>query len=102
MDGQLTLQDALQAFVQAYLYSFSYGETRKNYYCGITDDLDRRAKEHNATFIKTMTADRFESAQKLEQALHDAGFDTGKQVGNGEEDSVYIYMYKKIPGVTKE
>lgn len=100
--GELTLNDALQAFMQAYFHSYSYGETRKSYYCGITDNLDRRSKEHNAIFIKTMTADTFEGAKKLEQALYDAGFDTGSQVGNGTENSVYIYMYKKIPGVTKE
>lgn len=100
--GVLTLNDALQAFIQAYLYSSSYGETKKDYYCGITDDLERRAGEHHATFIKTMTVNTFEDAKELEQALHDAGFDTGEQVGNGTEDSVYIYMYKKIPGETVE
>ena len=100
--GELTINDALQAFIQAYLYRYSYGETRNNYYCGITDDLDRRSKEHNASFIKTMEADTFEGAKKLEKALDEAGFDAGDHVGNGTEKSVFIYMYKKIAGVTKE
>ena len=99
---KLTLNDALQAFVQAYLNSFNYGETRKDYYCGVTNDLERRAKEHNTEFIKTMKADKFENAQELEQALCDAGFDTGDKTGNGQEDSVYIYMYKKVSGKTIE
>jgi hypothetical protein len=100
--GELTLNDALQAFIQAYLGNYSYGETRNSYYCGITDDLDRRSKEHNATFIKTMEADTFEGAKELEKALDRVGFDAGDHVGNGTEKSVFIYMYKKIPGVTKE
>lgn len=38
----------------------------------------------------------------MEQALHDEGYDTGKTVGVGQQDSVNVYMYRKIPGVTKE
>lgn len=34
--------------------------------------------------------------------MHAEGFDTGKQLGNGQEDSIYVYVYKKIPGVTNE
>lgn len=102
MDAKLTLDDELQAFIHAYRCNFSSGETKMDYYCGITDDLTRREKEHNATFVKKISTDSFKSAKDLEQALHEAGFDTGKQVGNGNEDSVFVYMYKKIPGVTKE
>lgn len=44
----------------------------------------------------------FDNAKKLEAKMHDEGFDTGKQIGNGQEDSIYVYVYKKISGVTNE
>lgn len=49
-----------------------------------------------------MKADTFEGAKELEKKLDEVGFDAGDHVGNGTEKSVFIYMYKKIPGVTKE
>ena len=44
----------------------------------------------------------FEEAKIVEKALHEKGYYTGKQLGNGDEDTVHVYMYKIIPGVTKE
>lgn len=40
--------------------------------------------------------------KKVEKLLHEKGYCTGKQLGNGNEDSVYVYMYRKINGVTIE
>ena len=31
-----------------------------------------------------------------------AGYDTGKQLGDGNENSIYVYLYRKIPGSTIE
>lgn len=89
-------------FELAYMSNFKYGETKRNYYCGITNDLERRAKEHNANFILTKEMKSFEEAKIVEEALHAKGYCTGKQLGNGDEDTVYVYMYKIIPGVTNE
>ena len=89
-------------FELAYISNFKYGETKRNYYCGITNDLERRAKEHNANFILTKEMKSFEEAKIVEEALHEKGYYTGKQLGNGDEDTVHVYMYKIIPGVTIE
>ena len=72
------------------------------FYCGITNNLDRRDGEHNTKRLGAIKCDSFDKAKKLEKMMHDEGFDTGKQLGNGKEDSVYVYVYKKIPGVTNE
>lgn len=89
-------------FELAYMNNFKYGETKRNYYCGITNDLERRAKEHNTTFITTAKVNSFEEAKIVEEALHKKGYCTGKQLGNGNEDTVHVYMYKIIPRVTIE
>lgn len=98
----MTKQEVVAEFQEAYSRNACLFEDESDFYCGITNDLKLRAQQHNATFLLTFTANSFEAAKKLEQALHDAGFDTGKQLGNGQEDSVHVYMYKKIPGVTRE
>lgn len=56
------------------------------------------------TFVSTAitTQKDFETAKKLEAKMKDEGFDTGKQLGNGQEDSKFVYVYKKINGVTNE
>ena len=77
-------------------------KTFGNYYCGITNDIDRREGEHNATYLGYVKAQSFDAAKRLEAQMHAEGFDTGKQLGNGQEDSIYVYVYKKIPGVTNE
>lgn len=98
----MDLAAILARFEYAYMHNFQYDETKKNYYCGITNDLERRAKEHNATFIMTTKVNNFEEAKIVEEALHKKGYCTGKQLGNGNEDTVHVYMYKIIPGVTIE
>lgn len=73
-----------------------------NYYCGITNDVARRESEHKTSFLGSIECKDFETAKKLEAKMKDEGFDTGKQLGNGQEDSKFVYVYKKINGVTNE
>lgn len=68
----------------------------------LTNDIERRTKEHNTEFIKTIKAYKFENAQELEQALSDAGFDASDKTGNGQEDHVCFYIYKRVFGKTIE
>lgn len=76
---------------------------RSDFYCGITNDLKRRAKEHGIDdFHMCAKCSSFKVSSKAEGLLAVKGFDCGAQQGNGDEYSVYIYMYEKIPGVTKE
>lgn len=66
-----------------------------SFYCGITNDLETRASQHNAQLLGWVNAKTFEQAKKLEARMHDEGFDTGEQLGHGIEDSIYVYVYKK-------
>lgn len=65
------------------------------YYCGITNNVDRREGEHSANYLGYVSCKSFEVAKQLEARMHDEGFDTGDQLGHGQEDSIYVYVYKK-------
>lgn len=68
-----------------------------SYYCGITNNVDRREGEHKANYLGYVKAKDVDAAKRLEARMHEEGFDTGGQlgIGNGREDSVYVYVYKK-------
>lgn len=65
------------------------------YYCGITNDIERRVREHNAECLGYIKAETAQDAKDLEVLMHEEGFDTGDQLGNGSSDSVYVYVYRK-------
>ena len=65
------------------------------FYCGITNNVDRREGEHNTDYLGYVNCKTFEVAKRLEARMHDEGFDTGDQLGHGQEDSRYVYVYKK-------
>ena len=91
------LDDFLKAFADSNLSIY-----KSDYYCGITDNLDRRAKEHNVDgYCLTMNLITFEAARVIEQKLSTLGFDCGNQIGNGNENSVYVYMCYKAPDFKK-
>ena len=98
----MTIQQAVEEFNKVFQKNKGFLEGKDDFYCGITNDIERREQEHNAEILYCVKANSFEKAKELEQALHDEGYDTGAQVGNGQEDSIYVYIYKKIPGVTQE
>lgn len=75
---------------------------RSRFYCGITNDLDRRMSEHNATALAWVESNNTHAATDLEAKLGELGFDIGRNPGNGStDDTVYVYMFKKLPGITK-
>lgn len=69
--------------------------TFHSYYCGITNNVERREGEHKADYLGYVKAKDAEAAKRLEARMHDEGFDTGAQLGNGQDDSVFVYVYKK-------
>ncbi len=86
-------------FENAYLIVFKPGDLKNDYYCGVTDDLERRAAEHKIEvkdYVYTYKCDTSERALSVEKALCESGFDTGKETGHGQKNSIYIYMYRKI------
>lgn len=114
---KLSLEDAIEVFENAYYSNSSNNTTipdaaqrlfmaghplltakipRKNFYCGITNDLNRRMGEHNAKPLVWVKARNQENAIMLEEALGEKGYDIGSVAGNGAaDDSVIVYMYKK-------
>ncbi|MEH2791450.1 hypothetical protein V7T18_12410 [Segatella copri] len=98
---KLTEKQILNEFLKAFADS-NLSIYKSDYYCGITDDLNRRAKEHNVDgYCLTMNLITFEAARDIEQKLSSLGFDCGDQLGNGNEKSVYVYMCYKSPGFKK-
>ena len=75
-----------------------------NYYCGITNDIARRESEHNAKFLGYIKVENVHIARSIEIAMkHHYGYDTGRRAGNGgTSDSVFVYIYRKIPNKTIE
>ena len=103
--ADLTMKEAIQKFIDAFVKDGGnkYSRTSMNgYYVGITDDLYRRSKEHNATFLYSVKAKTKEDAVELEDELGELGFDNGDRPGNGaKDDTVNVYIYKKTKD-TKE
>mgnify|MGYP004654311923 FL=1 len=98
---KLTEKQILNEFLKAFADS-NLSIYKSDYYCGITDDLNRRAKEHNVDgYCLTMNLITFEAARDIEQKHSSLGFDCGDQLGNGNEKSVYVYMCYKSPGFKK-
>lgn len=92
----MTINQALEKFNAVYWNNRKVGDTKFNFYCGITNNLERRNTEHNISeVLYYVTADTFDRAKELEALLHDAGYDTGEKLGNGTDDSTIVYMYRK-------
>ena len=66
----MSIKEAVVWFNQHYDESRKTGDTKNNFYCGITWVLERRANEHNASFICHTKCDTFDTAQELEKQLH--------------------------------
>ena len=101
----LKVKCIVSLFSENYTSKWKTGETKKDYYCGITNDLDERASWHRIPekqYVYTYKCDSFETSSQVEKALQDAGFYVGSEAGHGKDDSVYVYMYRIIPGVTRE
>ena len=72
---------------------------RKRVYIGVTNDIYRRAREHNISIDEIIfyaqTAAQWVAA-KVEEIAHEQGFEIGdvKHGGNGTSSySIYVYAY---------
>jgi len=78
-----------------------------NWYCGIASDPNQRLfNDHNvpkekgkAWWIKE-NANSEQDARDTEERLLSLGFDGGE--GGGDNTTIYVYVYKKIRGITQE
>lgn len=88
-------------------HASSEGSGYKNWYCGIAADVHQRLhSDHNvpqgqnvAWWIKRNASSEVD-ARDTERYLLSLGFDG--DTGGGDYQTVYVYAYKKIPGITKE
>lgn len=99
----MTITETVEWFNSIFELNKTFGDDKSCFYCGITSNLEERRIQHKVNqFLGTTRCDTFDTAKKLERAMHDEGYDTGKQLGNGTDESIYCYLYKKVPNVTKE
>ena len=90
-----------------YLSDFNFNEdkTKGDYYCGITNNLDKRMDEHRRNDFEIVEDKVFawncknvEVAAEVEKRFGKLGFDIGdtKTLGNGcVENSTIVYLLKK-------
>lgn len=83
-------------FIERYVFSSKCsGGDYSDYYVGITNDVDRRLKEHNASidFCHVWCeANDTTEARAAEQALINKGMDGGE--GGGDKRSFFVYCYQ--------
>lgn len=72
------------------------GNRRFDFFCGMTNDISRRLSEHRASkiLVQTQCSDK-QCARELMRQLHEAKFDVDPDIMSGQDDSLYVYAYKK-------
>lgn len=79
------------------------GFKRNEFYCGITNNLEKREKQHNAKFLCSVLCDSKDTAIEVEAFLGKNDYDIGAKAGNGaKENSVYVYIYKITPATIQD
>ena len=93
----MTIEDAL-SYLKSLCTKGGIDSTEfSDYYCGVTNDLERRAEEHKTEFLGYVKAKTVKEAIELETRMHQEGFFTGKQLGNASDNSLFVYVYKMGP-----
>lgn len=67
------------------------------FFCGMTNNVTRRGREHKAKILYHVKILNKEYCNELLSDLSDLGFDIGNQRNNGQDDSLWIYVYQKTP-----
>ena len=90
----MTIEEVVQLFITK-----TTGNVNGNlsqYYCGMTNNPERRRKEHGALrLIDNLVCETKELARDFLSQLSDAGFDVDKDIMSGQDDSKTVYVYKK-------
>ena len=72
------------------------GNLPSSFFVGATNNPERRKAEHNINdFVDSYTMFKKEYAQDVLTKLAELGFDMSKQIGNGQDDSLWVYVYQK-------
>ena len=87
------LEETLVAHIKKHGGDFS------DWYCGITDNVKRRLKEHESKFaVKlpySVECDSMESAVAVEKSMHIKKCAGGDGVGNPIPSTKHVYVFKK-------
>lgn len=86
-------------------FNFNKDKTKHDYYCGITNNLDKRMEEHRCNDFEIVddrvfawNCENVDVAAEVEKRLDKLGFDIGntKTLGNGGvENSTIVYLLAK-------
>lgn len=103
----LSIDQIVDLINNQYLSYFNFNEdkTKDDYYCGITNNLDKRMDEHRRNDFEIVEDKVFawncknvDVAAEVEKRLGELGFDIGdtKTLGNGcVESSTIVYLLEK-------
>lgn len=93
-----TANQIAELMEEVYKSNFKYGETKNDYYCGITqEDVSDNLTRHRIThYLVAYQCDNAEIAAEVETILGQKGFNIGDADGGngGNNQSVVVYMYK--------
>jgi predicted GIY-YIG superfamily endonuclease len=102
-----SIDQIVELVINKYLsyFNFNEGKTKDDYYCGITNNLDKRMDEHRRNDFEIVEDKVFawncknvDVAAEVEKRLGKLGFDIGdtKTLGNGGvENSTIVYLLEK-------
>lgn len=92
----MTIQEAVNQFIEKTVNTI--GGNRSDYFCGMTNNPERRRKEHGALrVIDSLNCENKNTARDFMRELSKAGFDVDKDIMSGQDDSRMVYVYKKTP-----
>lgn len=101
----LSKNKIVELIEQNMLIDFKFGDLKKSFYCGITNDVDIRMEQHRTSNFSIVdervcayVCANVEVAKQVERLLGEAGYEIGGQnaAGNGAaETSCIVYFLKK-------
>ena len=92
--ANMTISEAVKQFIEKTVNSL--GGQKSDYFCGMTNNPERRRREHGAlSLVDSLDCKDKDTARGFMRALSDEGFDVDKDIMSGQDDSKTVYVYKK-------
>ena len=94
----------VSSLLNFYYSNYQRGDSKKCFYCGITNDVKRRLQEHEKEYNGSISVcisgncGTYEKSSAVEKQMKDLDFDIGNpnQIGQGGvENSIYVYLFRK-------
>lgn len=92
-----TFEQAVPALEKAAFDFADIDFVASDFYCGITNEIERRESEHNAKFLIYLNVTNVEVAKKIERVMNQKGFTTGKVANGASDDTTFVYLYAITP-----